>query len=115
MQLSLILEASPAITPFESDFVDKTLSTLSDLTLIGMTNGLQVTGTGLVIWIFTDMEGNNVHIESMAYHIPTAKVHLLCPLCLFEQPGGTGGYFSGDKSAFTLHLGKHRLSFPYHS
>ena len=61
--------ASLAITPDKSDFDGPLTIPKGDLWLGGMVNGLVIEGVGPVTWTFTNPDGTEVRIRSMAYYV----------------------------------------------
>ena len=94
--------ASLAITPDKSDFDGPLTVPKGDLRLGGMANGLLIEGVGPVTWTFTNPDGTEVRICSMAYYVPGAKARLLSPQRLFDPKTGVRGRYEGDHKSFRL-------------
>ena len=94
--------ASLAITPDKSDFDGPLTIPKGDLRLGGMANGLVIEGVGPVTWTFTNPDGTEVRIRSMAYYVPGAKARLLSPQRLFDPKTGVRGRYEGDHKSFRI-------------
>ena len=99
--------ASLAITPDKQDFDGPLTIPEGDLQLGGTANGLQIEGVGPVTWTFSNDDGSEVAIRSMAYYVPNAKARLLNPQRLFDAD--VQGHYEGDGNSFRLFLKNNTL------
>ena len=87
VQTGIIIDsgASVCITPHRSDFINYKDSQMKIRNLLSSNN---VAGEGIIRWSMQDEQGEQVSIELLGYHIPTADVRLLSPQVLLKTIGG---------------------------
>ena len=76
--------ASVSISPCKEDFIEFSADT-DETTLVGISNGLKVKGSGIVEWCVMDMNGGIRKFKVRALYVPACNVRLLRPHDLTEQ------------------------------
>jgi hypothetical protein len=77
--------ASLAITPKLSDFVESPRRLARPMRLVGMANGIESAGIGIIALTFTAKDGTEMQIRTEAYRVPAAKQKIVCPQRLFNK------------------------------
>ena len=105
--------ASVSITPILEDFVTP-LDKTNIPEMRGVTELVQVIGTGTVEWTIRAPDNRICIIRTQAHYIPTADIRLFSPQTYFREQSN-GSFCEFDHNSITLHL-KHqgRYSFPFH-
>jgi hypothetical protein len=76
--------ATISVSPRKEDFISWE-SSCAPLTLQGITATSQVLCVGIVRWTIQDDQGKRHLLETKAYYVPNARVHLLSPQCLLHE------------------------------
>ena len=105
--------ASVSITPILEDFVTP-LDKKNIPEMRGVTELVQVIGTGTVEWTIRAPDNRICIIRTQAHYIPTAHIRLFSPQTYFREQSN-GSFCEFDHNSITLHL-KHQgcYSFPFH-
>ena len=85
--------ASLAISGCKQDFEFENIQPLpTPLSLGGMANGLEIQGTGIVNWTFTNAN-EKITIRTNAYYVKSALIRLISSQRLLDKNYGTTGKF----------------------
>ena len=102
-----------SISLYRMDFVGPINPLPQPRTLGGMAHGTQISGIGVVQWIF-HTGATTLIIDTHCYHVPNNRACLLIPQRLFNASGGSTGTFNIGENYDTLSLdGKPSLGTPY--
>lgn len=98
--------ASNGLTPFRSDFIDYVEC---DIPVKDVSKVNKVVGFGTVLTRFRDVNGDDVFLPCLAYHLPTADIRLFSPQTYHRR---FGGYSKVDADGVTMFLTDHTIHLP---
>ena len=92
--------ASYGLTPFRGDFIDYEECRIP-VQDISKTN--YVVGIGTVMWKFKTVEGKDIYLPLLCYHLETADIRLLSPQTYHQLHGGDS-HLIGNGSAVAMEI-----------
>jgi hypothetical protein len=102
--------ASMSVSPCEGDFIE--LDRMNRGTLSALARDAGTEGVGIVRWTIRDVFGSVRVIETRAYYVPSASIHLYSPQQYFQENGAGELWCNAQQTVLTLADGS-KLEFPY--